>query len=144
MLQQNQITAKDKNIAIIILHKTGLIAHKEEIVQSISNGRTGSIRQLTQAEGINLVSMLRHEQQKQNDSNQAITKMRGKIFYYCHQLGWTKLNKQGRPVADGQRFDEWAQKNSYLKKKLNHYTQRELPKLVSQFEQVYKHFLKSI
>ena len=59
-------------------------------------------------------------------------------------MGWVRQNKAGRTVADGQRFDAWALKSSYLKKKLNQYSYAELPKLVYQFEQVYKHFLKSI
>jgi hypothetical protein len=40
--------------------------------------------------------------------------------------------------------DEWMLKYSYKHKKLDAYLFEELPTLVSQFEQVYKHFIKKI
>lgn len=68
--------------------------------------------------------------------------MLGKIFYYAHEMGWTKVSKvSNKKVADVQAIDDWMKKYSYLKKKLNKYTFEELPKLVSQFEMVYKSHL---
>ncbi|MBN8834590.1 MAG: hypothetical protein ABS68_00145 [Niastella sp. SCN 39-18] len=125
--------------AYAILHKTGLIAQKENIVASISQGRTTSMRGLNHQESIDLIRYLKESQPSNNDRD----KMIRKLYYYCHQMGWTKLNPQGRLVANGQQFDEWAVKHSYLKKKLQAYTYPELPKLVSQFEQVYKSHLKA-
>jgi len=126
--------------AYAILNRRGLQQQKENIVAGISGGRTTSMRQLNHDESIALIRYLKEQQPTANDSS----KMIGKIFYYCHEMGWTKKNKHGKTVADGQRFDEWAVKHSYLKKKLQAYSYEEMPKLVSQFEQVYKHFLKSI
>lgn len=76
---------------------------------------------------------------------QGMHKMKGKIFYYCYEMGWTIFNeKKGRPVVDFKRLENWMLNFSYLKKKLDRYTYKELPKLVSQFESVYKSFLNKI
>jgi hypothetical protein len=128
--------------AYAIINKCGLSAEKDTIVLSISNGRTTSMRQLTHQESIFLIKWLKNEQERRGKiHSRDISAMRGKILYYCHQMGWTKKNATGKTIADVQRFDEWALHYSYLKKKLNQYTYDEMPKLVSQFEQVYKHFL---
>ncbi|HMO63319.1 MAG TPA: hypothetical protein PKC39_14635 [Ferruginibacter sp.] len=128
--------------AYAIIAKHGL--PKEEIVSSISNGRTSSMRQLSDNESIFLIQFLKQEDERRSAiQGKDVTAMRGKILYYCHQMGWTKTNPSGKKVADVQRFDEWATRHSYLKKKLNQYSYAELPKLVSQFALVYKSFLKA-
>jgi len=40
-------------------------------------------------------------------------------------------------------FERWMREKSYLKKELNQYTLAELPKLVSQFESLFKSYLKA-
>jgi nucleosome binding factor SPN SPT16 subunit len=125
----------------VLLNKTGLAPQKENIVAGISGGRTTSLRELSHEESIALVRYLKDQQAAKDDENK---KMLGKIFYYCHQMGWTKKNIKGRTVADGQRFDEWANVYSYLKKPLNKYTHAELPKLVTQVQFVYKDFLNKL
>jgi hypothetical protein len=113
--------------------------NKEMIVYSFSEGRETSSKELLIPEALKMIQYL-NEQLPQEDKGP----MQGKIFYYCHQMGWTKENTVGKKVADVKRFDEWAVKYSYKKKKLNHYTYAELPTLVSQFQNVYKAFLKNL
>lgn len=122
---------------------------KAAMVYGFSGGRCTSTKDLTDAEA---VLLLRHLQA--HDPNRAaVEKMKGKIFYYCHEMGWTAPSQPppegggGAPtrmVVDMKRLDAWCLKYSYLHKKLDYYRYNELPKLVSQFEALYKHFLLSI
>lgn len=59
--------------------------------------------------------------------------MRRKIFSLCHELGWTKSDK-GKQVVDQKRLNAFLEKRGYLHKPLNFYTPKELPTLVTQFE----------
>lgn len=84
----------------------------------------------------------RAEKEKQAAS---IKKMRGKILHTAYEMRWTKiLPGHAKPVVDYNKLENWMQNFSYLHKKLDRYTFKELPKLVSQFEAVYKHFLNNI
>lgn len=120
------------------MSQLGLGHDKDNIVAGFSNGRTTHFTELEETEASECIRWLSDQQLQPGK------RMRNKIFFYCHQMGWTKINASGKVVADGARFDLWALKYSYLRKKLNQYTYQELPKLVSQFEGVYKSFLKSI
>ena len=113
---------------------------KAMMVEGISLGRCSSSKELTDEEGVLLLQHL-----KDNDPHRkAIEKMKGKMFYYCHEMGWTKTNSTGRKVVDMQRLDDWCKSRSYLKKKLDWYNYKELPKLVTQFEQVYSSFIETL
>ncbi len=120
---------------------------KAMMVEGFSLGRCSSTKDLYDEEA---TLMLQHLQQ--NDPNRAaIEKMKGKIFYYCHEMGWTVPRRSpptggagGGRVVDMKRLDEWCKGRSYLKKKLDWYKYKELPKLVTQFEQVYSSFIHSL
>jgi hypothetical protein len=113
---------------------------KALMVEGFSLGRCSSSKELTDEEG---TLMLQHLQD--NDPNRAaIEKMKGKIFYYCHEMGWTIAKQTGKRVVDMKRLDEWCKTRSYLKKKLDWYKYKELPKLVTQFEAVYASFMESL
>lgn len=129
---------KQLRLAHFLINQLGLNEQKGNIVAGFSKGRTTHFKELDKTEALECIKWLSDKQ------SQPGNKMRNKIFFYCHQMGWTKINASGKVVADGARFDLWALKYSYLRKKLNQYTYEELPKLVSQFEGVYKSFLKSI
>ena len=58
--------------------------------------------------------------------------MRRKAFAIAHELGWE--DAQGK--VDRARFDAWMLKYSYLHKGINQYTHNELPKLLTQLEQL--------
>jgi phage gp16-like protein len=98
-----------------------------------TTGKTSS-KDLTYNEAI---AMIRHLQDNDADAKKG-DKMRNKILHYAHLLGWTKRNKQNTIVADVATVDRWMLEFSYLKKKLYSYKYNELPKLVWQFEEMYK------
>lgn len=102
-----------------------------------TSGRSGSSKDLTSDEANALIRHL-----KQLDPEEvAAEKMRRKIISMAHEMGW---RLPGTTRADMQRIDSWCVKYGYLHKKLNQYLPAELPALVTQFEAVYKSFLKGI
>lgn len=66
-------------------------------------------------------------------------KSRKLMIHYAHLMGWGINGK-----ADIKRLDGWCKQFGYLHKGLNEYSADELPRLVYQFEMVYKSFLKGI
>lgn len=112
---------------------------KEMMVAGFTAGRSVSTKDLYYQEAAMMISHL-----KAKDPNKdAAEKMRRKILYFAHEMGWVKL-KNGKLVADIQRVDEWCLKFGHVKRKLDNYTYQELPKLVSQFQAVYKHYIQSL
>jgi hypothetical protein len=80
---------------------------------------------------------------KPNTPAQQANTMRKKIIALAHQMGWSKIHPgSGNKIADMQRIDEWCNKYGYLHKRLNQYTIEELPKLVTQYQNLYNSFLK--
>lgn len=124
-----------------IIHKRGISKDvKEAMLLGYTGGRATSSRDLYFGEAFQIINHL-----EQHDVHYAsIQKMRGKILYYAHELGWRKTGNNGKMVADGAALDAWMIKYSYLHKKMDSYTFLELPKLVTQFEIFYKHFLNKI
>lgn len=59
---------------------------------------------------------------------------RRKVLSLCHEWGLTYPTTGGRMVVNYNALDKWMVKYSYLHKPLNYYTPSELPKLVTQFE----------
>jgi hypothetical protein len=116
------------------------------MVTGFSDGRETSSKNLYYNEANSMISHLLQLQTAATKNKPDLSaKMKGKIFATCHDMGWTKTSKKtGLKVADVERFDAWAVEKSYLKKKLNSYKYNELPKLVSQFNAVYKSFLKKV
>jgi hypothetical protein len=138
------ITNPQKTIIATICHKLGFNKEaKAEMIMGFTQGRETSSTGLTFAEANSLIKALNlaNALNELNGESESQRKMTGKIFYYAHEMGWVKTNTAGQRVADGERVNEWMIKSSYLKKKLSAYTLAELPKLVSQFAQVYKYYL---
>lgn len=113
---------------------------KASMVNGFSAGRCTSTKDLYDEEAVLMLSYL----QKNDPNREAADKMKRKIFYYCHEMGWTTTGQTGRQVVDMKRLDAWCLKSSYLKKKLDWYNFKELPKLVTQFEHVYKSYIHSL
>jgi hypothetical protein len=113
---------------------------KEVMVQGFSGGRASSSKDLTFAEA---AAMIKHL--KQNDPHKAsVEKMKGKILYYAREMGWTKTNANGKQVCDVKAIDNWCLKFGCVKRKLDSYTFDELTKVLTQFQFVYKDYLKRI
>jgi len=112
---------------------------KRMMISGFSGGRTLSSKELNFNEAAILIQHI-----ERNDPNfNSIQKMRGKILYYAHEMGWRKRSNN-KWVADGAAVDEWMLKYSYLHKKLDAYLYNELPALVTQFEIFYKKFINAI
>ena len=115
---------------------------KETIVAGFSNGREVSSKNLTYDEA---AEMQKHLQALYGYGNVKTTvAMVGELLSNCHEMGWVKNNPQGKKVADMARLNLWAKKFSYLHKAVGDYKHDELPKLVTQFEAVYKSFLNRL
>jgi hypothetical protein len=124
-----------------LLGKTGLTAQKNAIVYGFSNGRTESVKELTVHEANELVRYLNQEANKTaTQENASANQMRRKILSMCHRMGWE--TEDGK--VDFKVLNEWMTSKSYLKKELNKYSYAELPKLVSQFTEVYKHLVNKV
>ncbi len=121
-----------------LLNQTGLSGQKANLIHSFTNGRSTSSKDMSNLECHQLIAYL---QGLPNDEQEAANRMRRKMLSYCHEMHWTVTNVYGKKIADVQRLDGWCEKFGYLHKKLNAYSHAELPKLVSQFERVYKDYL---
>jgi hypothetical protein len=102
-----------------------------------TGNRTDNISDLYKGEAI---SLIRHLKETDPEERKAEV-MRRKIISRAYEMGWITHNGK----IDMKRIDEWCKNFSYLKKKLNQYQYKELPLLVSVFEEkIYKQFLNGL
>lgn len=113
-------------------------SEKQQLVLEHSQHRTTHISELTAQEGRKLATSLLITLELFKQFREA-SRMKRKIFYYARQMGWLNGNE-----VDYKRIDEWCKKYGYLHKRLNQYAASELPRLVTQFEQVYRDFMKKL
>lgn len=108
-----------------IVGKLGIDSEmKAELVNVITNGRSSSTKDLTHLECDALIKNLQVSVPKAGD------KQRKKILSIVHELGWeTPTGK-----IDWNALNPYLLKYGYLHKAFNDYTPKELPKLVTQFE----------
>jgi hypothetical protein len=118
-----------------LLGDNNLREEKENIVSGFTGGRTSSVRQMFYKEAAALIGHLKSMDNRDASAN----KMRNKILSRAHEMNW---RKPGTTSIDMDHVNNWMISKSYLNKKLDDYTYDELPKLVSQFEEVYKSYLK--
>jgi hypothetical protein len=123
----------------LLLTQTGKKPHKAALVYSFTNGRSESSRDMTNQEAKELV----HYLENINTADDPADRMRKKIISMAREMGWELRTATGK-VADMERIKNWVTKYGYLKKPLNDYQINELPRLVTQFEQVYKDFLNRL
>ncbi|RYG33499.1 MAG: hypothetical protein EOO01_33165 [Chitinophagaceae bacterium] len=124
------ITKQQNSILHGLLSANRLMDQKETLVQTFTAGRSKSSKDLTFQEAGELITHL-----KAIDSGH---KMRRKIIKLAHEMGW----KQPGGKIDLHAIDTWCLTYGFGKKRLNQYTNQELPKLVTQFENgPYKHYL---
>lgn len=102
-----------------------------ELLYSGTNGRTTRTNELQLAEAAALITAFQAETHKEKDPADV---MRKKIISMAHRLGWKQA---GTERVDMARINNWCQASGYLHKPLNSYSYAELPKLVSQFTQMY-------
>lgn len=127
-----------------LLSKLGMEEEdKESIVQAFTAGRTNHISNMFFAEAAALVGHLK----SMDGESASADRMRNKILSYAHEMNWhlppsPSPKERGVPKIDMDHVNNWCCEYGYLHKKLDAYTYKELPALVTQFEQVYKSYLK--
>jgi len=117
---------KEQSIRLhTIIGKLGITPEiKEELVYNITQGRASSTKDLTHLECDTLIKTLQPNVPIEGD------KQRKKILSIVHELGWeTPTGK-----IDWNTLNPYLLKYGYLHKSFNDYTPKELPTLVTQFE----------
>lgn len=112
---------------------------KEELVYKFTNGRTSSSKEMIVSECSALIQYLTNLAEKPTGTrkpNDPADRQRKKILSICHEMNWHITGNE----LDWPRIDAWLLKYGYLHKKLNDYTAKELPRLVTQFENLLKSY----
>jgi hypothetical protein len=122
-----------------LLREAGLTGRRHALIYEVTGERTESSKELTIEEYNKLKNDLNVIIQKEDKAD----KMRKKIISMAREMRW-EIISEGKTKADIKRINDWCLKFGYLHKSLNQYTEAELPKLVTQFENVYISFIKSI
>jgi hypothetical protein len=119
-----------------LLNKLQIAEMKQDLINDVSNGRTQSAKELTSDE---MNALLHHLKGKSEEHNEAILRMRRKIFHFAHLMLWYQF---GTTKLDYSRINSFCMKYGHAHKQLNDYTLKELPTLVQQFENMYLKTLK--
>lgn len=115
-----------------------------DMLLSATSGRTNSSTQLTQKEAFEIIDELSKLTSEEPDP---ADKMRKKIISMAHSIGWYENQirmPDEKPRVSMSRINAWCEKSGYLHKPLNKYTCAELPKLVSQFQEVYGSYIGKV
>ena len=121
-----------------LLNATDLTGQKSNIVHGFTDGRSDSSKELTNGEA---EKMIKYLQSITANKDEVSNKMRRKMISLAHEMHW---HLPGTQKIDMQQLNGWCCKFGQFKKELNKHSYDELTKLVSQFNQVYNHFLKKI
>lgn len=117
------------------LNALRMMDDKVAILKTITDNRTGSARELTDAELQKAVDHLSQYRPKPKPGD----KMRKAIISMAHEMGWRVAGK-----ADMQRINNWCVASGKFHKRLNDHSLTELTALVSQFKIVYEKHLKTL
>lgn len=129
-----------------LLTKTGMQGRRHAICYDYSKGRTESSKDLDNTEMLAIINDLEKGFKELDRSDL----MRKKIISMAHEMGWSlspTLSKgDGVPKMriDIKRIDAWCVKYGQFNKGFNAHSYLELTMLVTQFENYYKSFLKSL
>ncbi len=113
----------------------------EELVFEVLNQRTSIVRELNTTEYFKVLDYMQAIQiakyplgiAKISDFEKG-EKQRKKFFSICHELNWKLPNGQ----LDYPRINGWLKAKGYLHKAINEYKYADLPKLISQLENLLK------
>lgn len=120
-----------------MVKKLNLTSSKGDIVLGFTDGRTDSVGDMYLDEAKAMIQWLK----SQDPEEQSAERQRRYIISMAHECGY---RKPGTTKVDMVKLDSWCVNYGYLHKKLNQYRQHELPKLVTQFEKVYKDYLNKV
>lgn len=110
---------------------------KEELIYVHTDGRSTSIRDLRFEEADKVIKSLVSGSVQYHTPKE---KMVRKILSMAHEMNWEL--KTGK--IDMERVNNWCVNYGYLHKPLDQYTGRELPQLVSAFENMHLKHLKGL
>ncbi|GGH02882.1 hypothetical protein [Pedobacter zeae] len=136
----NRSTPQQRMALGIIIKQIGLDKEtKELMVSNYSDGRCTSTTELTYQEADHMIRTLNDAigYKKQKTPSDA---MKNKILSFFHFMWYKKPDGK----IDMPRVNAWCMQYGYAHKPLDDHTEEELPKLVSEVEQMYKKFLKGI
>ena len=114
----------------IMLHQLGLNNEKQNLVYSISKGRTVSSKELTLTEAKLLIESL-----VTDDPNE---RMRKKVFALAYEAGIIWGDTFEDKKMNAAKLNLFLQERGTVKKLLNKMTSAELTKVVTQFSQMLK------
>lgn len=133
----NDVTKEQIKKISVLLNQRGLTHLKDDLIMSFTDGRTNSRSLMYKNEAAELIQYLESNGDKAK-AEKANT-MRRKILAMAHNLQWEN--------ADGSinmhRVNQWCLNYSVGKKVLDAFSYEELPKLVSQFQMMYKNIVLS-
>lgn len=137
----NKITKKQIISIHTLLQQCNLIDDKARIITEASGGRCSSSKELYYDEAQTLINYLNASKPKTEDARK---KMFGNIIAMAHEIGFVKTEKvvvPGAGIRTKNNYSDlhsWINKYGYLHKPMNDYSYEELPKLVTQFKELYR------
>lgn len=118
-----------------LLSEVGYARYKAQIVGSYTSGRTEHSSDMYNNEAASMIAYLEAEREKcRAQKAEKCNTMRRKLIAMCYQLGW--VNEQGK--FDMIHLNNWCKQYGGFKKNLNEHDEKELPKLITQLQQVVK------
>lgn len=108
---------------------------KEELIHLHTDGRTTRISELNFDEATKVIKALTTGTVQYESPS---SKMRRKILSMAHEMNWELESGE----IDMKRVNNWCINYGYLGKPLDQYSERELPQLVSAFENMYLKHIK--
>lgn len=133
------MTPKQVKLIRFLLNQCGLSDEldKAEIVFEYTNGRSTSLKEMTQRETSALINVLN---ERLSPAKAKRDRQVSKILSMAHEMHWELQDGK----VDMERLDVFFLTRTPQKKKLAEFTDAELPGLVTLFEKVYISFLKSL
>lgn len=130
------------------------VQHADALAIGVSYGRTSRVSQLTEAEGKEMERELRKLDVDAQKRQRLVSKLFGLAYQY-HGIGYAATDAEKKDVQ--RQVFAWVRKYGVgvmredergelvpVHVDLNDYTAAELPKLVTQFEGVYRQFLQEL
>ena len=129
-----------------LLAKMKMVSMKEALVHSYTGGTTTSSKEMSKYQAKELISYL----VKLTGDGEKMDRMKKKMIAMAHEMGWQKpvpkmsAGAQEPAKVDMDRLNGWCVEFGMYHKGLDKHNAQELPKLVTQFEAVYKSYLNGL
>lgn len=125
-----------------LLHTTGLMQHKRNIIEGASYGRTEHSNELTQQEMAGLIDSLNNQQAQKNFQLDECNRMRRKLISLAYEMRWATPCDWREAVK---RIDAFliGDKGKFHKP-LNRLKYDELIHVVTQFNEMYRKYIEKV